>query len=193
MNLYLFRHGKTIANEQHLYCGSTDLSLSGHAIAQLLSRPRIRFSTSPRFISSGMRRCNQTLGILFGNMEYEVIPDFREIDFGIFEMKSYEQLKENPDYQTWISGDNFLNIPPNGESGAQMRARVLPALQEVLQTEQDTVIVTHGGVISDIMQYLFPAENKNIYQWQPKPGFGYKITKQFEDFTYEKIDEFYTG
>ena len=28
MTIYLIRHGKTEANEKHLYCGSTDLSLS---------------------------------------------------------------------------------------------------------------------------------------------------------------------
>ena len=28
MIIYLIRHGKTRANEKHLYCGSTDLSLS---------------------------------------------------------------------------------------------------------------------------------------------------------------------
>ena len=28
MSIYLIRHGKTEANEKHLYCGSTDLPLS---------------------------------------------------------------------------------------------------------------------------------------------------------------------
>ena len=28
MTIYLIRHGKTEANELHLYCGSTDLPLS---------------------------------------------------------------------------------------------------------------------------------------------------------------------
>ena len=28
MTIYLIRHGKTLANERKLYCGSTDLSLS---------------------------------------------------------------------------------------------------------------------------------------------------------------------
>ena len=28
MTIYLIRHGKTEANEKHLYCGSTDLPLS---------------------------------------------------------------------------------------------------------------------------------------------------------------------
>jgi len=206
MNIYLFRHGKTIANEQHLYCGSTDLPLSPNSVATLQKRASI-FSqlqtkafpascsktNSIRFISSGMKRCNETMELLFGVTDYEIISDFCEINFGIFEMKSYEQLKDNPDYQMWICGDNFHNIPPQGESGAKMTARILPAFQTILDRQQDTVIVTHGGVISAIMQHLFPDENKNIYQWQPKPGFGYKITKQVEECTYEKIDEFYTG
>jgi len=35
MRLYLIRHGKTAANEQHLYCGSTDLPLSEKGIEEL--------------------------------------------------------------------------------------------------------------------------------------------------------------
>lgn len=194
MIVYLFRHGQTSANEQHLYCGSTDLPLTQNSVDELKMRHIDNLDKQNfRFISSGLKRCNQTLELLFGVNTYEIIPDFREIDFGIFEMKSYEQLKENLDYQVWISGDNFYNVPPQGESGSQMTNRILPALDHVLTDGRDAVIVTHGGVISAIMQHLFPWEEKNIYQWQPKPGFGYKITNFAEDITYEKIDEFYTG
>ena len=35
MTIYLIRHGKTEANERHLYCGSTDLSLSDTGRAEL--------------------------------------------------------------------------------------------------------------------------------------------------------------
>ena len=42
--------------------------------------------------------------------------------------------------------------------------------------KENTVIVTHGGVIAAIMASLFPEEGKNRYQWQPKPGEGYAIT-----------------
>ena len=34
MIIYLIRHGKTEANERHLYCGSTDLPLSDAGIAE---------------------------------------------------------------------------------------------------------------------------------------------------------------
>ena len=67
-------------------------------------------------------------------------------------------------------------FPPNGESGEQMKARVLTAFQAVQKTGWDTVIVTHGGVIAAIMVHLFPQAGKNRYEWQPQPGNGYRIT-----------------
>ena len=57
-----------------------------------------------------------------------------------------------------------------------MRARVLSAFKDIAAEDADTVIVTHGGAISAIMQHLFPGERKNRYAWQPAPGRGYAIT-----------------
>ena len=173
MIIYLIRHGKTSANEKHLYCGSTDLPLSDAGKEELRS---VHYDIkNVRFLTSGMKRTNETLRILFGDVPYEVDPRFREVDFGIFEMHSYEELKDTPEYQNWLTGDNDANIPPQGESGAQMKVRVLEALSEI---QKDTCIITHGGVIAAIMEHLFPEECKNRYQWQPKNGSGYIITNR---------------
>ena len=170
MTLYLIRHGKTEANEQHLYCGSTDLPLSEQGREELAG---LHYDIkNVRFLTSGMKRTDETLHILFGNVPYETEPRFREVDFGIFEMYSYEQLKDTPAYQAWITGDNETNMPPEGEGGVQMKCRVLEALSEI---REDTCIVSHGGVIATIMAHLFPAEGKNRYQWQPKNGHGYRV------------------
>ena len=170
MTIYLIRHGKTSANEKHLYCGSTDLPLSDTGKEELQS---IRYDLkNVRFLTSGMKRTNETLQILFGDVPYETDPRFREVDFGIFEMHSYDQLKDTEEYQAWLEGDNEINVPPKGESGEQMKARVLEALSEI---KEDTCVITHGGVIASIMEYLFLNEGKNRYQWQPKPGYGYAI------------------
>ena len=170
MIIYLIRHGKTEANEKHLYCGSTDLPLSDAGKAEL---QRLHYDIkNVRFISSGMKRTNETLHILFGDVPYEVDSRFREVDFGIFEMHNYEELKDTPEYQAWLTGDNVANIPPNGESGLQMKERVLNAFSGI---KEDTCIITHGGVIAAIMEHLFPGEGKNRYEWQPKPGHGYVI------------------
>ena len=110
--------------------------------------------------------------LLFGSVSYDIDPRFREVDFGVFEMRGYEELKDDPGYQAWISGDNERNIPPRGESGAQMTERVLAAFSAL---KDDTCIVTHGGVIAAIMAHLFPEAGKHRYQWQPKNGHGYII------------------
>lgn len=178
MTIYLIRHGKTRANECHLYCGSTDLHLSEEGKAELRKLDyQVR---NARFLTSGMRRTDQTMEILFENTVYEREPRFREVDFGVFEMHGYEQLKERADYQAWLTGDNEKNIPPCGESGVQMKERVMEAFSEI---HEDTVVVTHGGVIAAIMDALFPGKGKNRYQWQPQPGHGYAIA----DGTYRRI------
>jgi hypothetical protein len=91
---------------------------------------------------------------------------------GDFEMRGYEELKDLSEYQAWISGDNDRNVPPGGESGEQMRKRVLEAFSEI---REDTVLVAHGGVIAVIMEHLFPEEHKSRYEWQPQNGCGYVV------------------
>lgn len=176
MKVILLRHGKTEANERHLYCGSTDLPLSPKGRAELTrggyGLPYARYATS------GMKRTEETLRLLFGERPHEVLPGFREVDFGAFEMRGYEELKENPVYQAWITGDNEKNVPPGGESGEAMTKRVLAAWEAVTETGEDWVIVTHGGVIAAILEALFPEEGKNRYQWQPRPGEGFCLKKE---------------
>ena len=172
MTIYLIRHGKTLANERRLYCGSTDLGLSKQGREALIG---IRFDISNiRFRTSGMKRANETMELLFPGVPYEQDHRFREVDFGAFEMHSYEDLKDRSDYQIWLTGDNERNVPPGGESGAQMTERVLSAYRGLAE---DTCLVTHGGVIAAIMASLYPNENKHRYQWQPKNGHGYRITE----------------
>lgn len=64
-----------------------------------------------------------------------------------------------------------------------MRARALAAYRRIINEGEDTVIVTHGGVIAAIMADLYPNESKNRYEWQPSPGSGYVIS----DGTYQLL------
>ena len=68
MTIYLIRHGKTEANEKHLYCGSTDLPLSEAGRAELQN---LHYDIkNVRFLTSGMKRANESLQILFGDVPY---------------------------------------------------------------------------------------------------------------------------
>ena len=158
MSIYLIRHGKTQANEKHLYCGSTDLPLSEAGREELQS---LAYAIAPeRFATSGMKRTNETLEILFGNVPFSVDIRFREVDFGDFEMKSYEMLKDDPAYQAWLTGDNEANTPPGGESGTQMTRRVLEAFSEL---PDGTALVAHGGVMELFLETITDRRYKPRY------------------------------
>jgi alpha-ribazole phosphatase len=174
MKIWLIRHGATVANERCLYCGSTDLPLSESGREELRNMRRGEICAE-RYITSGMARCDETLTILFGDVRRETIPGLREIDFGAFEMRGYEELKDDPAYRTWLAGDNEKNVPPGGESGEQMKAQALAAFEGVVSDGRSAVIVTHGGVIAAVMERLFPEEHRGRYDWQPRPGAGYEL------------------
>ena len=174
----MLRHGRTEANDRHIYCGSTDLPLSEIGRAELA---RLRDScvwpdvSSFCIYTSGMRRAEETLSLIYGDIPHVPERDFREMDFGRFEMHSYEELCSDEVYRAWCDGDNESNVAPGGESGRQMTARVLAAFDRVLAEGGNALIVFHGGPIAAIMAYQFPNEDKNRFDWQPKNGRGYLI------------------
>lgn len=186
MKVYLIRHGRTEANEKHLYCGSTDLPLSEGGREEL--RGLSYGHPDGIYATSGMKRTEETLALLFGDVPHKVIPGLREVDFGSFEMHGYEELKEDPEYQAWITGDNERNVPPGGESGEQMTRRVLDAWNQIMETGEDHILVTHGGVIAALMAHLFPEAGKSRYQWQPKPGQGWLLTKKGTGWAYQLLN-----
>ena len=173
----LLRHGSTPANEQWLYCGATDVSLSerGRAILEVKRSLGGYGSLQGRCVlTSGMKRAEETLGILFGNVPHERCEGLREINFGVFEMKDYFALEKQADFQEWLRGGEEA-VPPGGESAAQFRRRVLAAFRAVLERGGDWLIICHGGVIAAIMDEYFPDPAKNRFDWQPMGGEGYEL------------------
>lgn len=173
MRLLLLRHGQTQATEARLYCGSTDvpLSASGRKALAGLAAPAMT-----QYYTSGMRRTDETMELLYPGQDFTAVPALREMDFGAFEMKSYEMLREDPDYQAWITGDNEHHVCPGGESGAAALERALAALENIVKADQDCAVVTHGGVVAGAMAAWFPGTGRSRYQWQTPPGQGYLVT-----------------
>lgn len=189
MKLVLLRHGMTPANEARLYCGSTDVALSDKGRAQLRARrTRVRYPAIDGLerITSGMRRTDETLQILFGVEPDRREPALREMDFGRFEMHSYAQLKEDADYQRWIADETGAVPTPGGESTAAFRRRVAAAFDAL---HRDALVVCHGGVIAARMGQLFPEEGRNLYQWQPDFGLGYALVLERGAWSYAPIEE----
>ena len=175
--LYLLRHSLTEANIARLYCGRTDLPLAPTGVA-LADKTRRKRPIPPcgLYASSGMKRADETLRLLTGRKPGLVLSGLREMDFGAFEMHSYDELKQDADYLRWI-GDETGDVPcPGGESTNAFARRVRAAGDELLGADWDrAAVVCHGGVIVQLMRAWFPEEQKHFYEWQPAACGGWRI------------------
>lgn len=179
MRWVLIRHGQTQGNLERRYIGGrTDEPLCAAGRVSLANRS---YPTVRRVIVSPMRRCIETARLIYPQIEPEIVEDFRECDFGVFENQSYEELCHRADYQAWIDSGGEMRFP-GGECRAEFAQRCAAAFAR-LDAREDTALVVHGGTIMAIM-----AENAvpkgNYFDFQVKNGEGYAL---LADGRYEKI------
>lgn len=181
MKITLVRHGKTQSNREHRYLGRTDEPLCEEGICLLLQKKREGlYPPSPdRVVCSPMRRCIQTVELICpGGPSYIIEKNLRETDFGIFEGKTYEELKDDLDYQRWLASNGEGPIP-QGESRAQMSARCLDGFerqvnQALQEGKKELLFVVHGGSIMAILErYAQPAQP--FYTFHVDNGEGYVL------------------
>jgi alpha-ribazole phosphatase/probable phosphoglycerate mutase len=148
--LVLVRHAEP-ADELRGRCyGTLDVGLSdggvaaARALAERLpvaydavySSPRIRALETARPLAE--RR----------GFDVEVDERLREIDFGDFEGRTYEEIEhDEPElFRAWMERPTTVRFP-GGESYADLRERAVAALDAIRAREGSAIVVTHGGVI----------------------------------------------
>lgn len=186
--LTLIRHGLTEGNRKRWYYGALDLPLcvqGEQTLRQAAQAGLYPPCAGARVITSGLLRTEQTLRCICGEVAHESWPELREVSFGVFEGKSYEQLKSRADYQAWLRGDWYENVPPGGESFAQARKRILAGLERMMAQPDDVWAVVHGGTVIVMMQALFPELARGDYDWKPEPGGGYAV--ELTAHSYQRI------
>ncbi|MCB6993806.1 histidine phosphatase family protein [bacterium 210820-DFI.6.37] len=202
--IHLIRHGITEGNQKRYYYGAADIPLAPEGVEQL--KELVRQDVYPRaegadFYTTGKKRTEQTLRLIYGERDHERLPELTEMDFGQFEMKSYEQLKELPEYQKWISDKTGQAEPPGGESILGFQKRIQAGLKllvgkhrlkelSVRHCGDDAVsiLVCHGGTIGAIMESSFPNQQEHFFKWVPDPGHGYTlILEQGEIAGYKRL------
>lgn len=186
MIIYLIRHGKTKCNEEKLYCGKTDVSLSKKGREELQERKlKVKYPKCSYNFTSGAKRANETFEILYPNTSYEIKKEFWEYDFGDFELKSYEMLKENNDYINWICDKTAEVACPNGESRKVFYKRLKNSFIDFLSEMKvknidEALIVCHGGTIGTLLE-LFYDGSKDFFAYQPSCGGGYKLQVEIKE------------
>lgn len=181
MTLYLLRHGKTAGNLKKRYIGVTDEPLCEEGIRELAELRESRsIKTVSRLFVSPLLRCRETAELLFPGVGMEVIPGFRECDFGEFENRNYLELADHPGYQRWIDSGGTLCFP-GGEDPARFKERCILAFHQVeehLKREhcETAALVVHGGTIMSIMEQA-ALPGGSYYSFQVQNGHGYVLTE----------------
>lgn len=147
--LIFIRHGKTAGNENKKYIGITNEPLSQNGIKEIKDR---LYPKADRVISSPMLRCRQTAELIYGN-NYEVYDNLHECNFGMFEDKSFEELKDEPDYTKWIESGGMIP-PPDGEGKEEFAERCCVCFENIVKpnSADNVAFVVHGGTIMAILE-----------------------------------------
>ncbi len=171
MKINLIRHGMTAGNLKKRYIGRTDEPLCDLGIEQIKAG---NYPPCKIAAVSPMKRCIETLNLIYPDVTPILRNDLRECDFGDFEGKNYKELAENADYQRWIDSGGVLNFP-NGESIIGFKQRCIADFLDLVRSvDEDISIITHGGTISAILENL-AMEKRNFYEWSVANGEGYIV------------------
>ncbi len=168
--LMLIRHGSTDWNIKKRYCGWADLGLS-QAGRRQVKKLCLRLSKEKfhKIYSSDRKRAQQTARIAFAGAQFEIVPDLREIHFGVFEGLTHRQIlkKYAKVYRQWLKDPYSVTIP-KGEALADFKKRVTVALKKIIRENKNKTIavVCHGGAISIYINSIL--KSKKFWEQIPK-------------------------
>lgn len=164
--IYLVRHGESTANISKRYCGITDveltnlgrnqarvagLNIKGEYITNIYSSPLIRAYETAKIISEQI------------NASVKTVECLREVNFGIFENMTWDEMLKSYKDET----DNWIKLGfgykfPEGESYSDIINRIGDFIENI---EDNSVIVSHFGIIQGILLYLKIADSTNLWNY----------------------------
>jgi len=174
MNVYLIRH-TSVAVPQGTCYGQSDVpvkdSFEEEATAVLRQIKDIRFD---KVYCSPLSRCVK-LAAYCGYPNAEREERIKEIDFGDWEMKKYDEI-EDPRLQEWYA--DYIRVrATNGESFIDQYLRVSHFLNELRRKAyRNVALFTHGGVLIDGQVYARLFTFEEAYRYLPAYGKVVKIT-----------------
>ena len=165
MKIWLLRHGATVCNDERRYQGWMDIPLSADGLKALR-----KADIEPTVVYvSPLRRAKQTAAVLFPAAELVEVPALREMNFGAFEGRNYQEMADDPDYRTWVEG-GCVGKTPGGESRAAFSDRIRTAFTALVDAaldaeEHQLVILAHGGTLMAALErYALP--RRDYYDWR---------------------------
>lgn len=175
MLVALIRHAPTPGNLERRYVGGAldeGLSEQGRELA-VQARGAFAFLDPQAVLTSGMVRCEQTAGLLFGAAPRRACAGLREMLFGAFEGKAYAELAGDARYRAWVDSGCTRRCP-GGEDQAAFVRRVRDCLESELgacarEGLARIACVVHAGTIMAACTELAAgpaAQGRTYWDWK---------------------------
>lgn len=179
VSITLLRHGITKENKERKYIGWMDVGLDEDALKSGCAAKLDR--SFDVIYTSDLKRCKETAELV--TCSKAIIKDqrLREINFGLWEGKTYQELKNIQLYQKWLIAP-FETDLPEGEVFLQFKKRVLQCWREIIaqfgqKQNRNILIVTHGGPIRLLLDEYSPEHvHKSWWDWEINYFSGYTLS-----------------
>ncbi len=177
--IHFIRHGAIDETLAGKYIGTTDVPLSDKGKIALRKLDfENRYPGAQAVFTSPLKRCTETCKILYPEQNAIAVPHLSECNFGEWEGKTADELKDDSDFKKWLAGDNSVK-PPKGESNADFVRRICLMFESIVDGliktgTTESVIVTHGGVIMTLLA-VYGMPQAKPFEWTMDNGFGYSV------------------
>lgn len=152
IQLAIIRHGHTEWNRLGKIQGRTDIPLDAEAISELSELRLPDEWQQATLVSSPLKRAVHTAELITQRSPM-IEPALIEMDYGDWEGRRGIDLYAEPESGFRHLPDWGWNYqPPNGESPAQVRLRLLPWLESL---SEDTIAVCHIGVMRALLAVAY--------------------------------------
>ena len=197
LELILVRHGETDGNIKLTALGTTDLPLNDRGVRQAQTLARVFALEKPDAIyASPLKRARSTADIINERHGITIVPmlDLCERNFGIWENLAVTDIRVRyeAEYAAWQQ-DLADYVIPDGESARQAYDRNIRAIEELIQKHPQgkIIVVTHLGVIRNILSYLMGMGISGAWHFQANTGSicrlkvdenGFAVLTSFNEF-----------
>ncbi len=172
-SLLLVRHADVGRAYHGRLVGSADVPATRAGLAELKRLvPLLREQRPDVCLVSPCLRARQSLAVLDAGLRLSrpacIEPLLREIDFGRYELRRFDELAAiDPDLvRRWQDRDFAF---PGGESLRDFQQRVSALLAWLEESSLETVLcVTHGGVIRQLLCSLLGLDPMNYLLFSPR-------------------------
>ena len=171
--IILIRHGESKLNVEGVYYGILNQELTEKGKEQAKKTREILKNISyEKIYTSDLKRAIETAEIVnYKELEISIDEELRELNFGIFEGRSYEELLEKYPEELKKSQKNWENYNYiTGESVLELQKRAINFIEKKIDLEKDTVLVTHWGVINTILSHYFSNGLESYWKFSVKNG-----------------------